>query len=89
MHKGYLDGYLLHRTCVFKALRLFFLQNFPGPTFIPCSTSILKARVSSTGLCEHLNLQKMLLTLKKFLKQCFAVLTYLPLWRGREEGLQH
>ena len=22
-HKGYLDGYLLHRTCVFKALRLF------------------------------------------------------------------
>ena len=30
---------------VFKALRLFFLPNFPGPTFIPCPTSIPEARV--------------------------------------------
>ena len=37
VNKGYLDGYLLHRTCVFKALRLFFLTNIPGPTFIPDS----------------------------------------------------
>ena len=42
---GYLDGYLLHRTCVFKALRLFFLSNFPGPMFIPCPMSIPEARV--------------------------------------------
>ena len=27
-------------TCVFKALRLFFLLNFTDPTFIPCPTSI-------------------------------------------------
>ena len=30
---------------VFKALRLFFLANFPGPTFIPCPTSIPDSRV--------------------------------------------
>ena len=47
VHKGYLDGYLLHRTCVFKALRLLFLPNFPGPTFIPCPTSIPEARVTA------------------------------------------
>ena len=39
------DGYLLHRTCVFKALRLFFLSNFPGPTLIRCPTSITDSRV--------------------------------------------
>ena len=37
--------YYICRTCVFKALHLFFLPNFPGPTFIPCPTSIPKARV--------------------------------------------
>ena len=47
VHKGYLDGYYLHRTCVFKALRLFFLPNFPGPRFIPCPKSILEARVNT------------------------------------------
>ena len=30
---------------MFKALRLFFLPNFPDPTFIPCPTSIPEARV--------------------------------------------
>ena len=45
--KVYLDSYLLHRTCVFKALHLFFLPNFPGPTFIPCPTSIEEARVAA------------------------------------------
>ena len=30
---------------LFKALRLFFLPNFPGPTFIPCPTSITDSRV--------------------------------------------
>ena len=45
-NKGHLEGYLLHRTCVFKALRLFFLPNFPGPTFIP------EARVASLQI-EH------------------------------------
>ena len=40
--KGYLDGYLLHRTCVSC---LFFLPNFPGPTFIPCPMFIPEARV--------------------------------------------
>ena len=38
-------GYLLHRAGIFKAHRLFFLPNFPGPTFIPCPTFILEARV--------------------------------------------
>ena len=45
VHKGYLDGYLLHRTCLLKALRLLFLPNFPGRMFIPCPTSISEARV--------------------------------------------
>ena len=40
VHKGHLDGYLLHTICVFNALRLFFMTNFPGPAFIPCPTSI-------------------------------------------------
>ena len=43
--ESYLDGYLLHRTCVFQALCLFFLPNFPGPTFILCPMSIPEARV--------------------------------------------
>ena len=45
VHRGYLDGYLLHRTCVFMVLRLFFLPNISGLTFNPCPTSILEARV--------------------------------------------
>ena len=45
LHKGHLGVYSLHRTCVFNALRLFFLPNFPGPTFIPCPTSIPDSRV--------------------------------------------
>ena len=47
VHRGYLNGYLLHRTCVFKALCLFFLPNFPGPTFI--STSIPDTIVDVQG----------------------------------------
>ena len=35
------------RAYLFKAVRLFFLPNFPGPTFIPCPTSIPEARVLS------------------------------------------
>ena len=45
-------GFLLHRIVyfvhalrLFKALRLFFLTNFPGPTVIPCPTSIPDSRV--------------------------------------------
>ena len=30
---------------LFQALRLLFFPNFPGPTFIPCPTSILDSRV--------------------------------------------
>ena len=56
MHRGYLDGYLLHRTCVFNALRLLFLPNFPGPTFIPCPTSILEPRVSQPYVFFSTNL---------------------------------
>merc|ERR1712051_426774 len=52
-HKGHLGVYSLHRTCVFNALRLFFLPNFPGPTFIPCPTSIPDSRV--LGYHEYLN----------------------------------
>ena len=47
-----LMGFLLHKfahfvhaLCLFKALRLFFLTNFPGPTVIPCPTSIPDSRV--------------------------------------------
>ena len=47
IHKGHLDGYLLHRTYVFNALRLFFFTNFPGPMFISCPTSIPDSRVNS------------------------------------------
>ena len=41
---------------LFKALRLFFLPNFTGPTFIPCPTSIniflmLKIYQSSKLIC--------------------------------------
>ena len=35
----------LRNRCVFKALHLFFLPNFPGPTFIPCPRFIPEARV--------------------------------------------
>ena len=45
LEKGCLEGHLLDRSCVFKALRLYFLPNFPGPTFIPCPMSIPEARV--------------------------------------------
>ena len=47
-----LMGFLLHRFAhfvhtlhLFKALCLFFLTNFPGPTVIPCPTSIPDFRV--------------------------------------------
>ena len=46
-------GFLLHKfphfvhaLRLFKALRLFFLTNFPGPTVIPCPTSIPDSRVN-------------------------------------------
>ena len=45
-------GFLLHKFAdfvnalrLFKALRLFFLTNFPGPTVIPCPTYIPDSRV--------------------------------------------
>ena len=45
-------GFLLHKFAhfvhalrLFKALRLFFLTNFPGPTVIPCPMSIPDCRV--------------------------------------------
>ena len=40
-------AYLVHALCLFKALRLFFLTNLPGPTVIPCPTSIPDSRVTS------------------------------------------
>ena len=61
VHKGYLHGYLRNRTCVFKALCLFFLPNFPGTTFIPCPTSIPEARVGQKQFrwfLEDLNTRK-------------------------------
>lgn len=45
LHKGYLNGYLIHRKCLMLAVRLFVLPNFPGPTFISCLTSIPDSRV--------------------------------------------
>ena len=35
-------AHFVHALRWFKALRLFFLINFPGPTFIPCPTHILE-----------------------------------------------
>ena len=35
VHKVYLDGYLLHRSCVYKALHLFFLQIFQALSLFP------------------------------------------------------
>ena len=37
--------HIFHVLHLFKALRLFFWPNFPGPTFISCSTSIPESRV--------------------------------------------
>ena len=57
-------GFLLHKFAhfahdlhLFKALRLFFLTNFPGPTVIPCPTSIPDSRVNSVilGLIKIMN----------------------------------
>ena len=53
VHKGYLDGYLLHRTCVFKAICLFIFPNFPGPTFIPEARvhyDVVGSRISSQSV---------------------------------------
>ena len=38
-------AHFFHDLRLFKALRLFFLTNFPGPTVIPCPTSIPDSRV--------------------------------------------
>ena len=35
----------MHALRLFKALRLLFLTSFPGPTVIPCPTSIPDSRV--------------------------------------------
>ena len=50
-----LMGFLLHKfphfvyaLRLFKALRLFFLTNFPGPTVIPCPTYVY-SRLQSIG----------------------------------------
>ena len=37
---------IFHALLLFKALRLFFLPNFPGPTFISCLTSISESTAS-------------------------------------------
>ena len=38
--------HFVHALLLFKALHLFFLTNFPGPTVIPCPTSIPDSRVN-------------------------------------------
>ena len=60
-----LMGFLLHKfahfvhaLCLFKALCLFFLTNFPGPTVIPCPTSIPDSRVH-WGFMIHVALPKL------------------------------
>ena len=60
-----LMGFLLHKFAhfvhalrLFKALRLFFLTNFPGPTVIPCPTFIPDSRVHwriySRGVVQYI-----------------------------------
>ena len=39
----------------FQDLNLFFLPNFPGPTFIPCLTSIPEARVCNVLMAAPLS----------------------------------
>ena len=44
---GYSFFQIFHALHLFKALRLFFLPNLPGPTLIPCPTSITDSRVDN------------------------------------------
>ena len=61
--------YLLHRTCVFKALHLFFLSNFPGPTLILCPTSATEARVFDFQLHANIFESGQMPTPMKILRQ--------------------
>ena len=40
-------AHFVHALRLFKALRVLFLPNFPGPMFIPCPTSIPDSRVQT------------------------------------------
>ena len=64
LHKGHLNGYLLHRRCVFKALCLAILANFPRPTFIPCPTSIPESRVVQPSVWFYLSLSALYKTIQ-------------------------
>jgi hypothetical protein len=48
----YKFAHFVHALRLFQALRLFFLTNFPGPTVIPCPTSIPDSRVPKHGHTE-------------------------------------
>ena len=43
---------IFHALRLFKALCLFFLPNLPGPTLIPCPTSIKDSRVGAFGYAK-------------------------------------
>ena len=62
-------AHFVHALRLFKALWLFFLKNFPGPTVIPCPTSILDSRVGKNcWFCCSKMFQKFQI-LKNVLKQ--------------------
>ena len=46
-------AHFVHALRLLKALRLFFLTNFPGPTIIPCPTSIPDSRVPLSLRFNH------------------------------------
>ena len=56
---------IFYALCIFKALRLFLLANFPDPMFISCPTFILESRVDMRNLLEQV--KKPFLLSKKFL----------------------
>ena len=77
LHKGHLGGYSLHRTGVFNALHLFFLPNFPGPTFIPCPTSIPDSRVRDIW-----NQEKVILILQIIEFTIKKVVSHVTIWQN-------
>ena len=48
--------HFVHALLLFKALRLLFLKKFPGPTVIPCPTSIPDSRVTELNVSHPFNL---------------------------------
>ena len=66
-------AHFVHALRLFKALRLFFLTNFPGPTVIPCPTSIPDSRVSVFYMSAKIPLLSKIHT---YIKKCSLTQVY-------------